>query len=145
MKTIPDTNWVSNLLKSYLSAEYCFEEFLLRNNEAVAVVDLDIAGVPVILDPDAGTAVLATAATLAGANGLCVTRGKLSIAAESNTENKVAILVRGPAVIYEEGLPVKDPYDTAYDLAVYETFLKAMSPLCVLGSKDDVLSAIQTT
>lgn len=150
-QTLTKTDIPGNVVKEYVSNEYSLVSAVIKNSFAGAVVlsNFEIAGQPVVYAN--GTAELCESANVAGigetdANGIVVSKEVIaSLANAASTVNKYLILVRGPAVIWTNGIPAADAAGTAWDtIAEIVTALAALSPPIIAKAGGSPLSTLQT-
>ena len=147
MVTKTRTPIAGDFLKRYYNGEYCFVSMKIDNN----VVDLtaqDIAGQPVVVDsPSAGSCRFVQDTAEGTTTGFIVEKAKLTLANGSVSTEKYLVLVRGPAVVYQEGIPANDVNGDAFTIATLVTRLTTnFSPPVVVWTKPSgVLSGEHTT
>ena len=112
-----------------MDASICLEGYKLVNPSAAALDDVEILGQPVkasganmvfVLDTDEANAI-----------GVVVSKKKIDLAIAGVTDDKYAVLVRGPASLNQGGLPANDVEGDAFTIATLVTAYKALGDIAV--------------
>ena len=134
-------------IKNHYDEEYTMESAVLENAGLGQYTDFEIGGMPVVLA--AGVATLVedglVGADQTDANGIVATKGKVTLATTASTVEKYLILVRGPAVIWSNGIAPEDGLGVAIVAATIATALAAESPPIITAVGGGALVEEQTT
>ena len=111
--TLTKKTIAGDVIKHFESEEYCMEEAVLKNVDAIVdMTNFDVGGRPVALA--AGTATLIEGGDEANTTGIVAEQGHITLlAATLSTTRLYRILARGPAVVWESGMATLDPAGTA--------------------------------
>lgn len=130
MATLTKKKVIGDILKAEWDKGYCRVSTVLKNDHASAVTKevTDPVGYPIKMD---GTDyVLCQATEEADCIGIIVegpTIEELDAAKAEATDNKYALLVRGPARIAKDALPTTDSEGASYTTATLVTALEALN------------------
>lgn len=105
-----------SFIQHFESNIVCFDSGVLIG-PAGGMTKKDLVGQPVKGSKDLGWTPILEAESAAGITGWICESGILTLGAGESTVKKYRILVRGPAAIVEETLPVNDPAGTPYTAA----------------------------
>ena len=140
-------NIAGNAIKNHYDEEYTMESCVLKNGGLGAYTDLEVAGMPVVVA--AGVATLVedglVGADQTDANGIVATKGRVTLATTVETVEKYVVLVRGPAVIWSNGIAAEDGLGVAIVAATIATALAAESPPIITAVGGGALVEEQTT
>lgn len=121
---------LSDLMQWECDRQFCCEERVIKNAGAGAVELIAPLGTPLIDSGTPGEMSIALNASVAAIDGILMqTEPMPSIAAGASTPVKYLVLVRGPAIIKKDGLPVNDVAATPWTMATLITALEAKNIL----------------
>ena len=146
MPTFNGVEIAGDAIKVHGDPEYVFESATLDNDTGTNLSNVEIAGQPVVYNHSTGVATFVEASTdEANTNAIIAEKGKLTLNNGSQTSRKYVVLVRGPAVLLQEGLPANDVEGAALVTATIVTQLEALSPPIIVRSEGSILREEQTT
>lgn len=132
-------------IKYFVSEAFCMESLVIRNNTGADRSNFNLAGMPVVIDLGNGRADLILATGENTATGIIAAKDEIeSLADAASTTKKYPVLVRGPAILLEDGFPDNDPAGTAYTKATLHTRFETLDSI-VVRTKSSVLSQTQTS
>ena len=136
-----------DVIKNHYDEEYTMESAVLKNAGVGQYTDLEVAGMPVVIS--AGVASLVQVGLVsfdeADTNGIVATKGKVTLATTAETVEKYAILTRGPAIVWQNGLPAEDGLGVSFTPATLVTALAGESPPIITAPGGGALVEEQTT
>lgn len=140
-QVLTDNRKLGDLLRAFFDNAHNFTGGTIKNAVAETVTPTDPLGQPV--KQAAGQWQFVAAADIANATGVLVHQRDLPELAQNDiTAEKILILVRGPAVIHEDGLPTHDVYGDAIVAADFKARLLALGISCIEGPEK---TSTQTT
>lgn len=127
-----DNRKLGDLLRAMFDPAHNYAGGTLKNNVAETVTPTDPLGQPVKQTGSQWEFV--AAADIANATGVLLHDKDLPQMAQNDiSEQKFLFLVRGPAVVHEDGLPANDVYGDAINAANFKARLLALGISCISG------------
>ena len=133
-------------VKWFVNEAYVFESLKIINASGGDIEDVDLTMHPVDINLGAGTATLVEVINEANIDGFIAAHEKLELMVDTvATVLAYPVLVRGPAIIWQDGLPLDDFAGATYTPATILTQIAAMPGNVLVRSGSSALSSTQTT
>lgn len=130
MTTLTERSREYDFLKHFYHPEYCFEVGTVKNNSSVDADAGDIGpGLPLLLNSTQWETV--AAGSVSGMDGFFIGDGDVpceAIAAAATSVKSYRILVRGPAIVNLDAVPVDIDAGAAYNKTTIRTAIRAFVP-----------------
>ena len=133
---------LGDVVRNLWHPAYCMGEFFLVNPNAVAYAAQSLVGQPVSISGDEAT--LLEPGGEANAEGILMHPGLLELGISETTDKKYPVLLRGPALIDQDSLPLEDLAGVAFTVATLVTAYAALDPPIIVQRQPTTLSE-QTT
>jgi len=131
-KTRAAGTYLGDVIRDYYHSGYNFVSSTLKNPSATAIANQNPIGQPVKVS--SSTRVFVKATDEANATGIVAWDKPISLAGSATSDDLYPVLVRGPALIDQDALPLKDmdagggDAGTAFTIATLVTAYAALSP-----------------
>lgn len=143
MTTLTNNAVQGDVVKYLLDPAYNVESYAFRNVSGATITDVELLGTVVKVSSGVVVPVLAT--DEANAQGVIISDEKIeSLANNTTTTKKYAVLMRGPAIISQDELPTDDLAGDALTMATLVTALVARG-IVVRATDADTWTDEQTT